>query len=65
MPSRRRAHVDGELDLPAGRSRSFGNELRLDPPRLCERWDEQECDDDQNAAEHGTSYSHPDESQDR
>jgi hypothetical protein len=34
--------VDRELDVAAGRRRSFRDQLRLDSPRLCERRNKQQ-----------------------
>jgi hypothetical protein len=37
MPALLRAHMDGELDLPASGRRSFRDQLRNDVPRLRKR----------------------------
>ena len=35
MPARPGPHLDGQLDLAARRRRTFGDQLRFDPPRAC------------------------------
>ena len=57
VPARRGPHVDRQLDLAARRRRTFGDELRLDPARVGESGGEEECEQDQQPAEHFDSLT--------
>jgi hypothetical protein len=42
MPARSRDHPDRKINFAAGRRGPFGDELRLDPPRLSDGGNKQE-----------------------
>jgi hypothetical protein len=52
VPAGRGDHLDRKLDLAASGRRPFGDELGNDPARVDDRWGEQKCEEDQQAAEH-------------